>query len=240
MIFVTVPTGTGGVLKHTRLVPQFSATSAIVGVVPCAVSHTRQRSKHDNLRNAPKPAMHPLFSVPFGRYCRLKLFGTGYALKVSTADVPPRSQKMSITYSHVASPVDPRCPWMQLIASPEEVLTSKVEKTNGATTLPGKKQKKNADSELPGWTIVFDIEANSRTKNRGWTHTLGVVRGEEIHWIRCTAIVKETIKADRAACDADPDLLLGSGPNAAMLRAAKWILSASTDEGRAERLKALF
>ncbi len=142
------------------------------------------------------------------------------------------------TLSHIASPSDSRCNWLQLVADEAAVLAADPSKIDGAATLPGTKQRRGADSELPAWTILFDIEANHHWKNRGWTHVLGIVapkgEGLALYWMKPTAATKAAIKAAGAA-----HLIGGSGPNAAMVRAARYILEGADDNERQARLAAV-
>lgn len=143
------------------------------------------------------------------------------------------------TYSHIAKPRDRRCSWLQLVLTPEMVLDASPADVDGAGTLPGLRQRRYADTELPVWSVVLDIEARHHTKNRGWDHYVGIVRPTEdglvLTWVgEPTAAMKALIKASGAA-----HLLGGSGPNAAMVRCARWVLEGVDDVERERRLLAL-
>ncbi len=140
------------------------------------------------------------------------------------------------TYSHIASPCDNRCTWIQRIADPVVIVTIDPANVSGARDLPGAGQRKKADSELAAWTVVFDVEAIHHTKQRGWRHTVGIVAptGEDgdlgLQFFSVGAAHKARIKAAGRS-----DLMGGSGPNAAMVRVARYILDGG-DAGRCARL----
>lgn len=142
---------------------------------------------------------------------------------------------MTTTLSHIAKPSDSRCPWLQVHTTPDRVLAINPANVDGAKDLPGFKLRNGSDVELPAWDVLFDVEAMHHKKNRGWRHLLGIVvpngDGLKLRWFSIVMEVKTAIKAAGAS-----HLMGGSGPNAAMLRAARWILEGETDEGRMSRV----
>lgn len=137
------------------------------------------------------------------------------------------------TLSHIARPADSRCKWWQRIATEAEVLGTDPAQIDGASTLPGAYQRKAADTELPAWTVVLDGQENHHVKARGWRHLLGIVvrSGDRLGmvWITTPMQTKALIKA------AAPHLAGGSGPNAALLRAARYVLEGQGDGYRIGR-----
>lgn len=145
----------------------------------------------------------------------------------------------SQTFSHVAHPEDSRCSWLQVHATPEQLLSTSPTTVDRAADLPGRKLRNGADIELPAWSVLFDIEAMHHRKQRGWCHLLGLIIPEDggelrLRWICPGMAVKMTIKAAGAT-----HLIGGSGPNAAMVRTARWILEAEGDDARLDRWRVL-
>lgn len=153
-------------------------------------------------------------------------------------DVPTVAAPIA-TYSHIASPSDARCQWWQRIASEGEVLAADPATVDGAGDLPGRYVRKGSDHELAAWTIVFDGEALHHRKQRGWRHLVGIVAVADDGtlsrlWMPPTAERKAAIKATGAS-----HLMGGSGPNAAMVRIARYVLEGSTDADRRARLSVM-
>ena len=143
------------------------------------------------------------------------------------------------TYSHIVKAQDNRCMhWQRILTDVPTILLADLAQVGDASTLPGAYARKGSDHELPAWSVVFDGEAVHHVKNRGWVHTLGVTyplsNGQiGIVWVRCTPEHKAAIKASGAG------LMAGSGPNAAMLRVAQYVLGGIGDQERIDRLHAM-
>lgn len=146
------------------------------------------------------------------------------------------------TYSHIAVPSDHRCRWWQKALPIDTMLATNPADIEGGNDVPGTYMKKNADHELAAWTAVLDSEAKHHKKDRGFSYTLGIihpnpnVEGElTITWIGArVAPQKAAIKAAGAS-----HLMGGSGDAAHLVRMARWILEADTDEARLERIATL-
>jgi hypothetical protein len=144
------------------------------------------------------------------------------------------------THSHISRPQDSRCQWWQRIATRDDVLALDLASVDGARSLPGTYCRSGQDHELPVGSVVFDGEANHHRKQRGWTFTVGIVLpggggGIDLYWLAPTAERKAAIKAapDGAA------YMAGSGPHAAMVRMAQWILAGTTSAEWIQRWNAL-
>lgn len=156
----------------------------------------------------------------------------------ATPEVP--TPAAALTCTHTAKPVDPRCPWWQRAGTENEVLMKTVDTVSEAGSLPGKFLRPGADLELSAWSCIFDGEAMHATKHRGWRHVVGIVAptGDDgtlvITWIQANMAMKQAIKAARYS-----HLLGGSGPNAALLRVARYVLEAPDTTERLARLRAM-
>lgn len=143
------------------------------------------------------------------------------------------------TYSFVAGPIDARCQWWCRIGTPAAVRACDPAAVESASDLPGTYLRKGTDLELPAWTAIFDGEANHATKNRGWTHQVGIVvpmpgNGLTLKWFHPSQEAKKAIKAFGMH-----EIMGGSGPNAAMVRAARFVVSGTTTDDRLARARAI-
>jgi hypothetical protein len=140
------------------------------------------------------------------------------------------------TLSVTLSPVDKRCTWFCKVDP--SGLARTPDPVEGATSLPGDRVRAGTDLELPAWSVVYDVEARHHAKMRGWDHRVGIVvlredGGLSLRWVQPTAAHKAAIKA------ADPSLRGGSGPNAAMVRLAAYVLRGETEADRLARWLAM-
>ena len=148
------------------------------------------------------------------------------------------------TRSVVLRPWNSKCSYWALVATPEEVLAADLKGAGGMHSLPGTLARKGSDHELPAWTVVLRGEAVHPTKHRGWNFCVSFIlpvvdadsNGEPMN--RNLGLPGTAQKAAIKASGAQ-HLMLGSGPHAAMLRAAKWVLEAEGDDARLARVDAL-
>lgn len=129
---------------------------------------------------------------------------------------------------YIARPQDRRCRYWAKVAYATTALPSPAV-VEGADQLPGAYLRAGSDVELEPGDVVFEGEANHATKQRGWTFNIGVCvvdasGAETIRWLRDDEI-RRAKDFWRAAGRAD--MTRGSGPHAAMVRAAAWLREGS-------------
>lgn len=141
------------------------------------------------------------------------------------------------TYSHVAKPADRRCRWWQRICDQGDLERVELGAVDGANALPGRYLKDGSDVELPIWSVVFDGEARHHAKPRGWRFLVGFVVPGDDGGLRL--VWREPKVQDKARAKADNQALAaGTGPHAALVRAALWALAAPEHE-RVQRIDQL-
>ena len=141
-----------------------------------------------------------------------------------------------MTLTHVTEAPKGMRTW-ERIASPSAVVVADARAVEGAASLPGAYSRVGQDHELPEWSVLFCGEEHThRRKPTVWHHFVGFVcpGAPKVVWIRVHVIAhKRLLKREDGA-----HLLGGSGPNAAALSIAQWILAAPTEDGRLARIKA--
>lgn len=119
------------------------------------------------------------------------------------------------TVTYIAKPRDSRCQWWSMILpSDPAALMSALD-----SRLPPNYIRKNADLELLDGTLIIDSEANHHRKNRGFDLRLIRANAEtgDVAHLRPGMGTKQFIKST------DPDLMIGSGDVAAVIRCAIWL-----------------
>lgn len=150
---------------------------------------------------------------------------------------------MSATYTYEVPTNGKAKSWC--ITIPEAELTSagfdQYLKLGGCFNhLPGKVHRPKADLELPVWTAILRGEEVHHSKQRGWNFFVSIVApgadADLKRWEIGTpgAAHKAWIKAHGGQ-----HLMGGSGPHAAMLRCAVWVLEAPSEAERIQRIEDL-